>query len=120
MRQPGAATDYLLYPSNAAPTKEWGGPYTRILVDTEAGSEDVFTKGMQTVQIVGKWGYREVTEDSGTDINNASGYTATDTSLVVDDGSKFAIAQTILIGSETTLHHQHSHQYSHRHPRGQR
>ena len=95
-----AATDYLLYPSNAAPSKEWGSPYTRILVDTEAGSEDVFTKGMQTVQIVGKWGYREVTEDSGTDVNNASGYTATDTSLVVDDGSKFGIAQTILIGSE--------------------
>ena len=95
-----AATDYLLYPANADPTKEWGSPYTRVLVDTEAGSEDVFTRGRQTVQIDGKWGYREVTEDSGTDINNAGGYSATDTSLVVDDGSKLAMAQTLLIGTE--------------------
>ncbi len=95
-----AATDYLLYPPNADPTKEWGGPYSRVLVDTEAGSEDVFTQGLQTVQIDGKWGYREVTEDSGTDINNGAGYSATATALVVDDGSKLAVGQTLLIGSE--------------------
>ena len=41
-----AATDYLLYPPNADPIKEWGRPYTRVLVDTEAGNEDVFTKGI--------------------------------------------------------------------------
>ena len=114
------ATDYLLYPPNASPHQRMGRPYIRILVDTEAGSQDVFTKGMQTVQIEGKWGYREVTEDSGTDINKIGGYTATDTSLVIDDGSKPAVAQTIAIGFRTTLHHQHSHQHPHRHPRGQR
>ncbi len=95
-----AATDYLLYPSNAEPTKVWGRPYTRILVDTEAGNEDVFTAGMQTVEISGKWGYREVTEDSGADINEGGTFSATDTVLTVTDGSKFAVGQTILIESE--------------------
>ena len=59
-----AATDYLLYPSNAEPTKPWGHPYSRVLVDLEAGTKDAFTTGQRTVQIDGKWGYREVTEDS--------------------------------------------------------
>ena len=95
-----AATDYLLYPPNAEPTKEWGRPYARILVDTEAGSEDVFTAGRQTVQLDGKWGYREITEDSGADINEGAQFSATDTTLTVTDGSKFAVGQTILIESE--------------------
>ena len=95
-----AATDYLLYPANAQPTKEWGRPYSRVLVDTEAGTEDVFTQGLQTVEIVGNWGYRDVTEDSGADVNEAAAFSATDTTLTVTDGAKFAVAQTILIDSE--------------------
>ena len=95
-----AATDYLLYPANAEPTKVWGGPYTRVLVDLEAGNEDVFTQGRQTVQIDGKWGYREVTPDSGADINEGAQYSATDTLLTVTDGGKFKAGQTIVIESE--------------------
>ena len=95
-----AASDYLLYHTNADPTKLWGRPYTSIHVDTDAGAEDVFTKGMQTVQIDGKWGYREVTEDSDADINEGAQSSATDTTLTVTDGSKFAVGQTILIDSE--------------------
>ena len=95
-----ATTDYLLYPTNAEPTKSWGRPYTRVLVDLEAGSEDVFTAGLQTVQIDGKWGFRDVTEDSGADINEGAQYSATDTTLTVTDGSKFAVGETILIESE--------------------
>ena len=95
-----AATDYLLYPSNAEPTKAWGRPYNRLQVDLDAGSEDVFTAGFQTVEIDGKWGFREVTEDSGADINEGAQYSATDTTLTVTDGTKVSVAQTILIDSE--------------------
>ena len=95
-----ASTDYLLYPPNADPTKEWGRPYTRVLVDAEAGSRKAFPAGLQAVEIAGKWGYREVTEDSGTYIKESAQYSATDTILTVADGSKFAPGQTILIGSE--------------------
>ena len=94
------ATDYLLYPTNAEPTKPWGRPYTRVLVDLEAGNEDVFTAGKQTVEINAKWGYREVTEDSGADINEGATFSATDTTLTVTDGTKFAVGETILIESE--------------------
>ncbi len=98
-----AATDYLLYPANAEPTKPtkpWGRPYSRVLVDVEAGNEDVFTTGRQTVQIEGAWGFRDLTEDSGADINEGAQYSASDTTLTVTDGSKFAVGETILIESE--------------------
>ena len=95
-----ATTDYLLYPTTASPTKVWGRPYTRVLVDIEAGKKSKFPAGMQTVEINGTWGYREITEDSGTDMNKAGGYTASDTALTVDDGTKFAVGETIQIGTE--------------------
>ena len=95
-----ATTDYLLYPTNASPTKVWGRPYTRVLADIEAGNKSRFPSGMQAVEINGTWGYREITEDSGSDINKAGGYTATDIALTVDDGTKFGVGQTIQIGAE--------------------
>ena len=49
--------DYLLYPSNAEPTEPWGRPYVRVLVDSEAGSKDVFTSGRQTVADRGQVGF---------------------------------------------------------------
>ena len=52
------------------------------------------------MQIDGKWGYREVTEDSGADINEGGEFSATDTTLTVTDGAQFAVGQTIIIDSE--------------------
>ena len=95
-----ATTDYLLYPQNADPTQRWGSPYTRVLVDLEAGTRSRFQVGNQTVQIAGKWGYKEFTEDSGADINQVGGLNSSDTSVTVTDGSKFDEAQTIRIDSE--------------------
>ena len=95
-----AATDYLLYPINAEPTNAWGRPYSRVLVDSDAGSQDAFPAGRKMVQIDGKWGYREVTEDSGADINEGGAFSAADTTLTVTEGPKFQVGETILIGSE--------------------
>ena len=95
-----AATDYLLYPPNADPTTPWGRPYNRVVVDTEAGNKDVFPAGMQTVDIDGKWGYREITGDSGADINERATFSADDTTLTPTDDSKFGVAQTIAIEGE--------------------
>ena len=60
-----SATDYLLYPPNSQPDKPWGRPYTRALVDVEAGSKTSFPAGLRTVEVTGKWGYRRLTEDTG-------------------------------------------------------
>ena len=92
--------DYRLYPLNAQPQQPWGRPYTRVLVDTAAGIRASFPSGQATVEIDGQWGYREVLEDSGADINQGGGFSATATVLTVTDGSKFAAGQTVLVESE--------------------
>ena len=94
-----AATDYILYPANTEPTQLWGRPYTKVVVDMEAGSKSTFPAGRQTIQITGKWGFRDVTDDVGTDVDDPS-FLAIDTAFDVDDGTKLSIGDTILIDSE--------------------
>ena len=84
------------------PTKHWGHPYTSI-VAREKGDKGTFLLAEQNYQIDGKWGYREVTENSGSLINDASGISSTGTSLTMDDGTDFQIGQTIKIESEQLL-----------------
>lgn len=95
------ANDYWLTPYNAEPTEHWGQPYTQVRVRAK-GTQDVFTKGEQTFQIAGRWGYREFKEDSGTDLNDAA-MTTTKTTVAVLDGTQFAIGQTIMLGAEQML-----------------
>lgn len=92
--------DYLLYPLNAEPQQTWGRPYSRILVDTQAGSRPAFPAGKSTVEVAGKWGFREVVEDSGADINEGGAFSAADTTLTVTDGSLMAVGQTVQIENE--------------------
>ncbi len=92
--------DYLLYPLNAEAQQPWGRPYSRVLVDTEAGKKAAFPAGKSTVEIAGKWGFREVLEASGANINEIAGYGSSDTILTSTDGSKFAAGQTVQIESE--------------------
>ncbi len=53
-------SDYLLYPLNAEPQQPWGRPHSRILVDTAAGSRASFPSGPSTVEITGRWGFRDL------------------------------------------------------------
>ena len=96
-----AGTDYWLEPYNAEPTQQWGQPYTSVRL-RQQGSKDSFTAGEQRFQIDGIWGYRQFKEDSGTDLNDAS-MTTSKITVAVDDGTQFAIGQTIMIGSEQIL-----------------
>lgn len=96
-----ASTDYWLLPYNAEPTLHWGQPYTAIKVRKE-GSKASFNAGEQHFQVSGVWGYLQHKEDSGTDMNDASMDT-TKTTIAVDDGTQFAIGQTIMIGDEQML-----------------
>ena len=94
------SSDYLLYPLNAGPQQPWGRPYTRVVVDAEAGSKTAFPSGKSTVEITGKWGFREVVEDSGADISEGGAFGPADATLTVTDGRRFAVGQTLLIESE--------------------
>lgn len=54
-----ATTDYLLTPNNADPATSGNPrsrPYWKVIVDP-SGSKGVFTRGLQTVQIAGQWGW---------------------------------------------------------------
>ena len=95
-----ASSDYLLYPLNAEPQQPWGRPYTRILVDLEGGNRSWFPSGGPTVEVTGKWGYRDVSEDSGANINEGAPFSASDTTLTVTDGSKFSAGDTLSIETE--------------------
>lgn len=95
-----SGSDYLLYPLNAQPQQPWGRPYSRVLVDAGAGTKAAFHAGKSTVEIAGKWGFREVVEWSGANINEISGFGPSDTILTSTDGSKFAAGQTVQVESE--------------------
>jgi hypothetical protein len=99
-----ADTDYILQPHNALPTTPWGTPYTSIILSPKSGAPETFPRGVKNFELAAKFGYREHKEDSGNDLNDAGGVTATETSLAFDGGGgAFAIGQTILMGTEQML-----------------
>jgi hypothetical protein len=95
-----AATDFLLLPANAQPTKAWGRPYTSILA-LARGTKQVFLPGQNNYQVVGRWGYHEHAEASGATVNET--FTSSDVTLTVSSGAAFAIGQTLLISAEHLL-----------------
>ena len=97
-----ATSEYWLQPYNAAPSQHWGGPYTAVKARSAGNKADGFAAGERNFQISGVWGYAEFSEDSGTDLNDAS-MTTTKTTVAVDDGTQFHIGETVLIGTEQML-----------------
>lgn len=100
-----ATSDFLLAPYNAAPTTFRGEPYTEVLINKSTNGKEQagFPLGQRKLEIVGRWGWSEYAEDSGTDINMGSHLLAAATALTVDDGTNFSIGQTIKIESEQCL-----------------
>ncbi len=86
-----ASTDYLLRPSNA-------GRYSYVLIHPE-GDYGAFPKGLETVQIVGSWGYRDQTVDSGADVGTG-GIDDSATTLPLTGRDLVGIGDTIRIGTE--------------------
>ena len=96
-----AATDYELLPLNADPTQHWGGPYHAFRALTR-GTKQTFDAGRARYEIAGIWGYRDFQEASGSLTDGAVADTTT-TTVTVDDGTDFAIGQTVLVDSEQML-----------------
>lgn len=95
-----ASGDYLLYPLNAEPQQSWGRPYSRVRVNLPGGTKTAFPLAYASVEVAGKWGFREALEDSGADVNEGGTFGAADTTLTVTDGNKFAAGHTLLLESE--------------------
>lgn len=99
-----ATGDYALWPYNANPTAEWGRPYTQLLLDLRAGTQDIFLKGRQNYQISATWGYRKITVDTGLD--GSGTLTSTATSLVMTGGTLgtlIEVGHTVVLDNEQML-----------------
>ena len=95
-----APEDYRLYPLDAAPTQPWGRPYTRLAVSHDASAGRCFPTGPATVEITGRWGFREVKADSGTAIKDDADLEALDTRLTLVEGGILSAGQTLSVGAE--------------------
>jgi hypothetical protein len=81
------STDYELEPLN-----EYPKTCLRLLNTSFAERE--------LVAITGKWGYSEISENSGDAVADTGGISAEATALTVADGSRFSIGEMLLIESE--------------------
>ena len=98
-----ATADYDLWPYNADPAggRDNSTPYRRLEVNLRTnGNQDVFLVGQRMYELTGKWGYWERTEDTGANTNEGGQFSASDTTLKVDNGEKIFIGDTLLIESE--------------------
>ena len=89
--------DYLLYPLNAQPEQPWGRPHSRVQANPARAAG--FPAGRATVEVSGRWGFREVFDDTGATVSPGAPFGPTDTALTVTGGG-FAPGQTIMVGSE--------------------
>ena len=94
-----SSDDYLLEPANASPGQPWGRPHSRVVADP-VGARPSFTLGRSTMQLEGDWGYRSEVIDSGAILNVGGPLAASTTVITVDDGTKVAAGQTLLVESE--------------------
>lgn len=92
-----ANTDYYLKRHGAE--NEDAPPFTMLELDGVNGSRSTFLRRKRLVEIAGRWGYTEDTEDTG-DTVQSNPLSAIATTLTVSDGTKFAVGQTLKIETE--------------------
>ena len=96
-----ATTDYLLFPSNAAPDTRLNPrsqPFDQIQADISAGTKAAFPAGMDAIQVEGEWGYwkhvRVATETVSGSHDDIVTVLTVNTRVDVEQGA------TLLVGSE--------------------
>ena len=73
-----ATTDYLYLPRTAAPTSDYGRPYTRLQVNPHSnGTQDEFIKGPQMYRVSGTWGFLSLLATAAPTVSGSLGSTAT-------------------------------------------
>ena len=88
-----AAGDFELLPYSDEPK--------HAIAVTPWGTKSGFNPGqMKVIEVVGLWGFRNETADTGADLNEASGLSASDVTVTVTDGAAFSPGQTLLVDAE--------------------
>ena len=104
---------WQLHPRDAAPDKPWGRPHTRVTIGPSGGTVAGPVAGYGCrcpagngqspcaglVEISGRWGYREVTEETGGVIAGGSGM-STDTAVTVSGEYPLSPGHTLAVGEE--------------------
>ena len=93
------ANDYTLFPYNAAPTAEWGRSHRAIEVNLAKGTQDAFVRGVRNYEIVGHFGWNEVTE-AVTTVDATGSFSSTATAFSVTDSETVEIGWTLKMGTE--------------------
>ena len=102
---------YRLYPLDAAPDQPWGRPYTRLAIERplerpieqQGLSRLCRNDGHALVEVAGRWGYRQVTEERGVSIATGAELGPGDTTMTVTAvaaGTAFAAGQTLAVEQE--------------------
>lgn len=97
------SSDYYLFPRDAKPTGpiDKVSPYTKIEVNTLSnGNYSVFKIGQYVYKLEGKWGYCDVTLDTGQQVADADGMIKTQLTVTVADGDEMKVGWTCLIDDE--------------------
>ena len=89
---------YRLYPLDAAPERSWGRPYTRMAIEPFCTPQCRRTDCHALVEIAGRWGYRQVTADTGATL--AAAAATGDATITVSNGAGFSPGQTLALGDE--------------------
>lgn len=75
-------------------------PYRRIEMDGQNGDFVNWINQERLVEIVAEWGFTNATEDTGQTVQDTTEQDATQTTLLVSDGTKLSVGQTLLIDAE--------------------
>jgi hypothetical protein len=98
-----AATDYMLTPYNAQPTKRWGKPYTSMLTSPN-GKYKTFPQGLKNLEIAGIWGYRDDVEDISASYDLTADPGTTTENIVITSGSDRVVeGNTVRVENEQML-----------------
>ena len=89
---------YRLYPLDAAPEQPWGRPYTRMAIEPVCTPQCRRTDCHALVEVAGRWGYRQVTANTGATL--AAEAMREGTTLMVSDGIGLSAGQTLSLGEE--------------------
>ena len=93
-----SSSDYFLEPNNPEP--DGNTRYNRIEIDLS--STAAFEGGdtpQRSISVAGSWGWGNTTVTAG-NIDDSGGISSSDTTMIVSDGSKIEVGDTLLIDSE--------------------
>ena len=94
------ADDYRLEPANAEPSQAWGSPYRRVAAAGRLKRQGGFPAGPAAVEITGRWGYREVWQETGALLQPGIVLAAGAATLSLVDRGGLAAGQTLRLNGE--------------------